>query len=94
MSPAAISRLRAAIAFVEAEIHLGTPAVEIIDRAAALHGAVCGTRGGSYTLRIATVTGSCTWSREAGLLTSWFSCALRHLANAGAPFPTQSGDRP
>jgi len=80
VTPAAIGKLQAVADFVADERRKGTPAAEIISALQVLHKASYVLRPWTNTLRVAGVTGSCTWSNDDGLLDSWRRNAARRLA--------------
>lgn len=71
MTPAALERLQAASDFVLAELGKGTAAVDIIAALQRDHNATLALRPAGNVLRVAGVSGTCTWSRDKGLLDSW-----------------------
>lgn len=79
MSPKALEKLQAAAKFVGDEMQKGTPFEQIILAMISLYGASRSVSGGSYTLNCCGVRGSCTWSRDAGLLKSWNGNATTRL---------------
>ena len=71
LTPAQRDRLLVVTKFAMDEIAKDTPADKIIYLLEADHAATVSVKGSAYTLRAAGVVGSCTWSRDSGLLSSW-----------------------
>lgn len=73
MAKKALETLREAAKFVGNERQKGTAAELIILAMVSQFGATrsVSSSGGAYTLRCGGVRGSCTWSRDEGLLKSW-----------------------
>lgn len=76
--PATLDRLHRAIALIEGERASGSPAARTLHAFEDL-GASVSLSAGTTTLRYCGVTGSCTWSRDHGLLVSWIAAARRRI---------------
>jgi len=83
MTPKALEKLRDAAKFVGGERQKGVAAEVIIQAMISQFGAARSVSCGAFTLRCAGVRGSCTWSRDTGLLESWWRCVTMKLAAAG-----------
>lgn len=71
MSPKSLQTLRAAVAFVDDANEKGTSPETVILTMAERFGAKRTLHPAGNTLRCGTVQGSCTWSRDGGLLHAW-----------------------
>lgn len=79
MSPKQLERLNAIFDFVDAERGKKTPAEQIIAGMTERFGATYNCRAWTNTLRAGGVSGTCTWSRDEGLLNAWKNNALVHI---------------
>ena len=82
MADLRLARLGRCVRIVDALLHRGASRDDL-DRLVADEGAVHDFRGGTYVLRLAGVTGSCT-AGGTGLLTSWLRAARKCLAELEA----------
>lgn len=78
-APATIDRLRKAVALIEQERAAGTMQ-EVIALALIDLGATRTLRPWTNTLTYCGVRGSCTWSSNHGLISSWWENARRRIA--------------
>jgi hypothetical protein len=58
----------------------GVPAKEILEELERDHAARRSVAYGAYTLSVAGVRATCTWSADTGLLANWRKTATLHLA--------------
>ena len=77
MSPKSFETLKEAVAFVEGEQRKGTSSELIVLSLIKLFGAKRTLAPSGNTLRCATVSTSCTWSRDRGLVDGWLRLAQR-----------------
>lgn len=82
-TPARIDRLRKAVALIDGERAAGTMPGTLCDMLIDL-GFVRQLNVWQNTLRYCSVTGSCTWSSDHGLIASWHAAAGRELAKIEA----------
>lgn len=80
MTPTMLARLKAAAAYVMAEVGKNTDAAEILAGLVKHHGAVIRDQASTNSIRCAGVAASCTWSRDKGLLKAWRKNATIKLA--------------
>lgn len=87
MSPEALDKLIiAAGAIAGMNIEGRTPA-EIVADLVENHGAKLSQGGSGHQLRLAGVTGTCTWSADTGLLASWLGNATKRIKASGRAVP-------
>lgn len=83
MSPARREQLLAASRYVLDAMAAGALAEDIISGLIRIHAATRSVASGANTLSCVGVRGSCTWSRDRGLLDSWRKNAtIRLMADA------------
>ena len=80
MTPTMFARLKAASAYVMAEVNKNTIASEILAGLVAQHHATYRVNCDPYLLRCAGVTATCTSSRDEGLLNAWRRLATVKIA--------------
>ena len=84
MTPAMRGRLQAAFDHVLAKLGEKMEPATIIAELVGQHRASFRAIGSTYTLRVAGVQASCTWSKDDGLLKAWRNNAsLKHMEPAG-----------
>jgi len=80
MTPAMRGRLQAAFDHVLARLGEKMDPATIIAELVGQHRASFRDVGSTYTLRVAGVQASCTWSKDDGLLKAWRKNAIAKLA--------------
>ena len=83
MTPSMLARLKAATAYVMAEVNKNTVAAEILAGLVKDHKAVIRNQASTNSIRCAGSSASCTWSRDEGLLNAWRKNATIKLAMEG-----------
>ncbi|MGE4302478.1 MAG: hypothetical protein AB7E24_00420 [Novosphingobium sp.] len=71
MSPKSLQTLRAAVDYVDEQHRAGTSPETVILTMVARFGAKRTLQPAGNTLRCGTVQGTCTWSRDSGLILAW-----------------------
>jgi hypothetical protein len=80
MAPRTLEQLRKIADFVLAESRKGATASEIIAQMVSIYGAKHRLVAGAWSLSAAGVGASCTWSRDEGLLKTWYRNATVRIA--------------
>lgn len=79
------TRLAALCGRIKAQLDAGRSALDVINDLVADESATYKTAPTTNTLRLAGVTGSCTWSESTGVLSSWVGNAQKRVKAAGEP---------
>lgn len=80
MKPEAVDRIERIYDQIALAERRGQTAATIIGTLVADHGATYTCRPCTNTLRVAGVTATCTWSKDAGLLSGWKKNATVRIA--------------
>lgn len=82
LKPAQREKLQAVCNLIADRQRAGVDAAAIVAELVRDHGARYDTRWDANRLRVAGISASCTWSKDAGLLSNWSKTATLRLAAA------------
>ena len=80
MKPDAVDRIERVYDFIAQAERAGLPYEAIVVNLVAGFGATYTCRPSTNTLRVAGVTATCTWSKDAGLISAWKKNATVRIA--------------